>query len=118
VIGESHDHLLNHRISLETGLVGHVIKTRESLLVEDVHDSKQWSSSIDERLDFHTSSLMCTPLTVEEDVVGAIEVVNHVNETPFDYNDLNILHVAGQMASRVLECVQKLTLKKEGHNDS
>jgi transcriptional regulator with GAF, ATPase, and Fis domain len=118
VIGESHDHLLNHRISLETGLVGHVIKTRESLLVEDVHDSKQWSSSIDECLDFHTSSLMCTPLTVEEDVVGAIEVVNHVNETPFDYNDLNILHVAGQMASRVLECVQKLTLKKEGHNDS
>jgi transcriptional regulator with GAF, ATPase, and Fis domain len=112
VIGESHDHLLNHRISLDTGLVGHVIKTREALLVEDVHDSKQWSSSIDERLDFQTSSLMCTPVTIEDEVVGAIEVVNHTGDTPFDHNDLNILHVAGRMASQVLECVHKLTLSK------
>jgi transcriptional regulator with GAF, ATPase, and Fis domain len=112
VIGESHDHLLNHRISLETGLVGHVIKTREGLLVEDVHDSKQWSSSIDERLDFQTSSLMCTPVTIEDEVVGAIEVVNHTGDTPFDHNDLNILHVASRMASQVLECVHKLTLSK------
>jgi transcriptional regulator with GAF, ATPase, and Fis domain len=110
VIGESHDHLLNHRISLDTGLVGHVIKTREALLVEDVHTSKQWSSSIDERLNFQTSSLMCTPITIEGEVVGAIEVVNHVNDTPFDFNDLNILHVAGRMTSLVLEYVQKSTL--------
>jgi Nif-specific regulatory protein len=112
VIGESHDHLLNHRISLDTGLVGHVIKTREPLLVEDVHTSKQWSSSIDERLDFQTSSLMCTPLIIEDDIVGAIEVVNHVHDAAFDFNDLNILHVAARMAAQVLECVYKLTLNK------
>ena len=112
VIGESHDHLLNHRISLETGLVGHVIKTREALLVEDVHSSKQWSSSIDERLDFNTSSLMCVPVTIEDEVVGAIEVVNHTHDAAFDHNDLNILHVAGRMTSQILECVQKLTLNK------
>lgn len=112
VIGESHDHLLNHRISIETGLVGHVIKTREALLVEDVHASKQWSSSIDERLDFNTSSLMCVPVTIEDEVVGAIEVVNHTHDTAFDFNDLNILHVAGRMASQILECVQKITLNK------
>lgn len=112
VIGESHDHLLNHRISLDTGLVGHVIKTREALLVEDVHASKQWSSSIDERLNFQTSSLMCTPVTIEDEVVGAIEVVNHAHDTAFDINDLNILHVAGRMASLVLECVHKLTMSK------
>ncbi len=109
VVGESHDHLLNHRISLDTGLVGHVIKTKEALLVEDVHASKQWSASIDERLNFQTSSLMCTPVTIEDEVVGAIEVVNHKQDAAFDINDLNILHVAGRMASQVLECVQKLT---------
>jgi transcriptional regulator with GAF, ATPase, and Fis domain len=108
VIGESHDHLLNHRISLDTGLVGHVIKTRESLLVEDVHSSKQWSSSIDERLDFQTNSLMCTPVTIEDEVVGAIEVVNHVLDSAFDFNDLNILQVAGRMVSHVLEYVHKV----------
>lgn len=112
VIGESHDHLLNHRISLETGLVGHVIKTGEALLVDDVHASKQWSSSIDERLDFNTSSLMCVPVIIEDEVVGAIEVVNHAHDPAFDFNDLNILHVAGRMASQILENVQKLTLNQ------
>lgn len=118
VIGQSHDHLLNHRIPLDTGLVGHVVKTREPLLVEDVHASRQWSSSIDERLDFNTSSLMCTPVTIEDEVVGAIEVVNHENDTAFDLNDLNILHVAGRMASQVLEYVYNLNLNKEDQNDS
>lgn len=113
VIGESHDHLLNHRIPLDTGLVGHVIKNRESLLIEDVHHSRKWSSSIDQRLDFQTLSLMCVPVTIEDEVVGAIEVVNHKHDTPFDFNDLNILHVAGRMVSQVLECVNKLTLSAE-----
>ncbi len=112
VIGESHDHLLNHRMSLETGLVGHVIKTRKPLLVEDVHNSKQWSSSIDERLDFQTSSLMCIPVTIEDEIVGAIEIVNHAHDPAFEVNDLNILQVAGRMACQVLESVYKLTLDK------
>jgi Nif-specific regulatory protein len=118
VIGESHDHLLNHRIPLDTGLVGHVIKNRESLLIEDVHHSRQWSSSIDQRLDFQTLSLMCVPVTIEDEVVGAIEVVNHKHDTPFDFNDLNILHVAGRMVSQVLECVNKLTLVTEQDSDA
>lgn len=113
VIGDSHDHLLNHRIPLDTGLVGNVIKSCKAVLVEDVHNSKLWSSSIDQRLDFQTQSLMCVPVTIENEVVGAIEVVNHTYDAPFDINDLNILHVAGRLASRVLECVNKLTLIKE-----
>jgi transcriptional regulator with GAF, ATPase, and Fis domain len=117
VIGESHDHLLNHRISLDTGLVGHVIKNRKPLLVEDVHNSREWASSIDQRLDFHTSSLMCVPVTIEDEVIGAIEVVNHTHDTPFDFNDLNILHVACRMVSKVLECVYKLTLDRESRDD-
>jgi GAF domain-containing protein len=99
-------------MSLDTGLVGHVINTRKPLLVEDVHTSKQWSSSIDERLDFQTSSLMCIPVTIEDEIVGAIEVVNHAHDAAFEVNDLNILQVAGRMASQVLESVSKLTLNK------
>ena len=37
VIGESHEHLLDHRIEIGTGLVGEVIHTREPVLVTDVH---------------------------------------------------------------------------------
>ena len=41
VVGETRDALLGHRISSDTGIVGRCIKTREPILVENVHNSKQ-----------------------------------------------------------------------------
>lgn len=113
VIGESQDHLLNHRISIRTGAVGQVVKTQRALVIEDVHASKQWSPDIDERLEFHTHSLMCAPLIINDRVIGAIEVVNHVADLSFDENDLNILRVASRLVSFALEKLEQLTLAKE-----
>ena len=91
VIGVSRDSLLNHRLSAETGIVGNVIKTGQAILVENVHSSRKWSSSIDEYLDFHTASLMCVPLRIDKKIIGAIEVVNKTGDSPFDDNDLNVI---------------------------
>lgn len=113
VVGESQDHLLNHRISIKTGIVGQVITTRRGIVIEDVHAAREWSSIIDERLNFHTHSLMCVPLDIDERVIGAIEVVNHTTDTSFDENDLNILRVASRLVSFALQKVEKLTLAKE-----
>lgn len=113
VIGESHEYLLNHRMSLHAGVVGHVIKNREAILIENVHKSSQWSGAIDERLDFHTQSLMCVPLNIEDNIVGAIEVVNHTSDLVFDEHDLNVLRVATRLVSFTLERIEALTLSLE-----
>lgn len=113
VIGESHDYLLNHRMSLNAGVVGHVIKTLQPTLIENVHTSTKWSGAIDERLDFHTQSLMCIPLKIQDHVIGAIEVVNHTSDVAFNENDLNVLRVATRLVSFALERVEALTLSLE-----
>jgi len=113
VIGKSQSHLKNHRISSDTGAGGYVVKSRESMLIENVHNSRHWSSVIDERLDFHTHSLMCVPLLIEGNVIGAIEVVNHTADMPFDENDLNILKIATRLVGLALEKVEKLTVQRE-----
>ena len=113
VIGESHGYLLNHRMHMHTGVVGHVLKTQESMLIENVHISKKWSGAIDERLDFHTQSLMCVPLNIGDNTIGAIEVVNHTSDIPFDEHDLNVLRVATRLVSFALERVEALTLSLE-----
>ena len=107
VIGESHEHLLNHRIDIGTGLVGEVVSTQQPVLVADVHTSPKWSSLIDQRLNFHTASLMCVPITIRDEVIGAIEVVTHMGDSPFDDNDLNILSVAGHLVSQALGCIEE-----------
>jgi transcriptional regulator with GAF, ATPase, and Fis domain len=113
VIGESQNHLLNHRIDIKTGAVGYVIEQGKSMLIDDVHNSRHWSSVIDERLDFHTHSLMCAPLLIHDVIIGAIEVVNHTADTAFDENDLNILNVATRLVGLAFEKVEKLTMQME-----
>jgi len=110
VIGLSRDALLNHRLSADTGIVGNVIKTGQAVLVENVHSSRKWSSSIDEYLDFHTASLMCVPLKIDKKIIGAIEVVNKTGDIPFDDNDLNVIRVAACYVGQALQRAEQLIL--------
>ena len=113
VIGESRDALLNKRINVDTGIVGATIKNGQPILIEDVHVSKQWSSTIDEYLSFHTKSLMCVPLNIGHRVIGAVELVKHSADGVFDENDLNVLRVSACYVSRVLDQAEKLMISTE-----
>ena len=113
VIGESREYLMNQRVSIDTGLVGDTIRSGRPVLYSDVRSSRVWSKAIDESLDFHTQSLMCVPLKNCDTIIGAIEVVNHVEDAPFDEHDLNILMVSTRMVGLALERVEEVTLALE-----
>ncbi len=114
VIGETRDQLLNHRISLDTGIVGQVVKTRKAVLVTDVHSSSTWSSEVDQAIGFKTNALMCAPLFSNETSYGAIEVVNNVTSERFDENDLTILRVTASFVSQALREAEDITLMESG----
>ncbi len=109
VIGESREQLLDHRISIDTGIVGHVVKTHEAMLVTDVHRSSQWSSEVDQAIGFNTNALMCAPLYDNDTTYGAIEVVNNRNSDEFDENDLAILRVTARFVSQALREAEDIT---------
>ncbi len=113
VIGDSRDALMNHRINLNTGIVGNSIKTSQAKLIKNVHDSAQWSSAIDDYLSFHAESLMCAPIKSGDRAIGAIELVNHTGDSVFDENDLNVLRVAACYVGRALEQAEKLMISPE-----
>jgi len=111
VIGESRDQLIDHRIGIDIGIVGHVVKTQKAMLVSDVHSSSQWSSEIDQVIGFNTNALMCAPLFNNETVFGAIEVVNNRGDE-FDENDLAILRVTARFVGQALNEAEEITLIK------
>lgn len=116
VIGSSQGHLLNHRMNLNAGVVGHVIQSGKPALIEDVQKSTKWSGGLYERLNFQSQSLMCVPLRIEDHVVGAIEVVNYKRDIAFDEHDLNVLRVATRLVSFALEKVEVITMSLENKN--
>ena len=109
VIGETREQLLDHRISIDTGIVGHVVETHEAMLVTDVHRSSQWSSEVDQAIGFNTNALMCAPLYDKDTTYGAIEVVNNRYSDVFDENDLAILRVTARFVSQALREAEDIT---------
>ncbi|MCP4390484.1 MAG: GAF domain-containing protein, partial [Gammaproteobacteria bacterium] len=110
VIGDTREHLLNHRIDIDTGIVGHVVETQKAMLVTDVHNSSRWSSEVNQVVGFDTSALMCAPLFNNEKTYGAIEVVNNMFSNEFDENDLAILRVTARFVSQALQEAEDITL--------
>ncbi|MEM7563193.1 MAG: GAF domain-containing protein [Pseudomonadota bacterium] len=102
VIGEARERLLDRRISLGTGIVGHVVETQQPKLVTNVQQSSHWSSEVDQMVGFDTNALMCAPLFNRETTYGAIEVVNTRSAEAFDENDLAILRVTARFVSQAL----------------
>lgn len=109
VIGENRDHLLGHRISVDTGIVGHVVSTQEAMLVTDVKRSSKWSSEVDQVIGFNTNALMCAPLSHNDKIYGAIEIVNNATSDEFDENDLAILRVTARFVSQALREAEDIT---------
>jgi len=113
VIGEARDHLINHRIDKDTGVVGRVITSQKAELVTDVQKSAGWSAEIDEVVGFKTRALMCAPLFSNEKTYGAIEVINSSSTDDFNANDLSILRVTARFVSQALQMAEEITRSKD-----
>jgi GAF domain-containing protein/CheY-like chemotaxis protein len=67
------------RLKVGQGIVGWVIQTGQSVRVNDVGQDPRFYSGIDLATGFCTRSVLCVPLTVSDQVIGAIEAVNKLD---------------------------------------
>ena len=68
------------RIKVGQGAIGWAVQHRQVLHVNDVSQDPRFYGGVDEVTGFQTYSLLCVPLTVSEKVIGAIEVINKIDE--------------------------------------
>jgi len=73
----------------EDSLPGHVVKTGEHKVVHDVQETDAIHKAIDEQTELVTRSILCIPIkSLEGDrIVGAVEVLNKSDGSPFTDND-------------------------------
>jgi GAF domain-containing protein len=110
VIGAAREQLINHRMGLDSGIVGHVVKTQKAVLVTDVQNSSKWSAEVDQVIGFNTNALMCAPLFNNTRTYGAIEVVNNISSEKLDDNDLAILRLTARFVSQALQEAEDITM--------
>jgi len=96
--GADEQHIKCIRLQPGEGIVGHVVKTGEPLIVNDVANDSRWCSKADDESGFETRSILCVPLRTKDRIWGALEILNKC-EGDFSEEDLTLCRaVAGQAA--------------------
>lgn len=115
VSGDKASKLNNFRLPIGEGIVGKCISTLSSIIVNDTKNDEQFSSKVDESINFTTRSILCVPLIVEGLCIGALEMVNKKHNKEFMRHDLLLADaVACQIAIAINNCqLQKEALKRE-----
>ncbi|HPU42805.1 MAG: ATP-binding protein [Dictyoglomaceae bacterium] len=90
-VGERGEYLEGKKLLKGEGIVGWVVDSGEPALVNNVSKDSRFTEYYDAISGFKTGSVICVPLKVEDEILGAIEVVNSVRNRKFTSYDLEIL---------------------------
>ena len=88
------------RIKSGEGVVGQCVTENTSRIVRDVQQDANFDHSVDESTGFQTRSILCTPMVVNGQKLGAIELVNkHTDDGLFSDTDLLMLQTLASAAA-------------------
>ena len=81
------------------GIVGFCAVEGVSLALSDVQKDRRWYSGVDERFDYDTRSVLCSPMVSAGRTYGCLELVNRKPSPTFTDNELGLLsYIAHQGA--------------------
>lgn len=109
------------KIPAQDGIVGESIRSRSCQIVRDVNLDPNFAESVDANTGFVTRSVLCAPLIVQENPIGAIELINKRSDDQlFDDQDRHFLTALAAAASLAInnarmaeELVEKERLERE-----
>ena len=103
--GEASEYVQGKRLALGQGILGWVAQAGEPLLVPDTANDPRYFGDFDAKSGFQARSILCVPLLVKGQPIGAIEAINKIKGT-FDEEDLRLLARLAVPAATAIENAQ------------
>jgi len=79
------------KLTVNSGITGWVASHGKPLIVNDVTMDRRFNKNVDKVTGFATKSILAVPLVSERSVIGVIEVLNKVDGSGFNKQDLEVL---------------------------
>lgn len=92
-------------LSKGEGIAGNVIETGEADVVMDCANDDHFSERFDQQVGFQTKSMICVPLRNRAGIIGCIQVINKLDGTLFDEEDVSLCESLAVIAAIVIENV-------------
>lgn len=80
---------LEIRVPMSKGISGHVATHVVPLNIPDAYDDDRFDRSYDQKTGYRTRSILCMPVLSKktDNVVAVVQLLNKLNDTPFDEED-------------------------------
>ena len=108
-IGEKYSRLESFRLAEGEGVTGWCVRTRSSVIVNDVRTDPRFSVRADAESGFTTRNILCVPLMVNDECIGAMSVVNKKRGEGFRERDRVLCEA---MASQIGVAIQNVQLTR------
>ncbi len=107
VAGEGSKSLIGSRFPSTEGVAGWVLRSRESLVIDDVQQDARFAREVAEDTGYVPKSLMAAPLLRGEDALGVLSVLDRPAERPSSLAEIDLLVLFARQAALALEVVQR-----------
>lgn len=97
-----------HPIEMDdnVGIVGCAVSENQSLKINDVQNDPYFNKDIDKKTGYETQTMMVIPMENKNDeVIGAIQVINKKEDEIFDEKDLKYLTLAATYAAESISTI-------------
>jgi putative nucleotidyltransferase with HDIG domain len=118
VIGNASQSITNARPRIKHGIAYWVAQHGYPLIVNDVSKDIRFNKTIDLQTTFKTRSVICVPLTVGQNTIGVIEVLNKVDGTSFTTTDQDILSALASTAALAIDNAKLQKTILEGYENT
>ncbi|MCB0154956.1 MAG: GAF domain-containing protein, partial [Anaerolineae bacterium] len=104
-VGAGADAVRGLSLPVSKGVIGWVVTYEKPALIPDVWQDDRFNSAVDKESGFHTESILCVPMQVDNHTIGVIELMN-MRPDYLSENGLKILGVIADHAALVIENAQ------------
>jgi diguanylate cyclase (GGDEF)-like protein len=91
--GEKSEILIGETIPADHGIAGRVYLTGDTYVTPDAPGDRFFYAAVDEQTTYQTQSLIATPIRIEQEVCGVLELINRKNAAGFSREDRNLLEI-------------------------
>jgi putative nucleotidyltransferase with HDIG domain len=101
-LGERGSEVKKVRLKPGEGIAGWVVKHGKPVVVDDCDKDPRWSGRADQTAQFKTRSMICVPVRIRGQVIGALQAINRKNGR-FDAKDVDLLNALADQVAVALE---------------
>jgi len=116
--GKDQDRVESLRVPRGQGIIGYVIETGETVVVNDVQRDHRFYKRLDQQSGFQTRTILCVPLRaprivlggergeVEGRIIGGAQALNPRNGQPFSAEDITLFQTLASQAATVIRLAE------------